>query len=290
METQLVPQQEARPLSQERLTAANLKADFDLIMQVMKAVMNEGMDYGIIKGCQKPSLWKPGAEKLNVAFRLNGKPQIDDLSTPDEARYRVISEFIHIPTGQSIGFGVGEASSDEEKYKWRKSVSPAEWDATPEDRRRLKYYAEGNPVKQVRTNVADIRNTILKMADKRSYVSGTLKCTAASSVFTQDLEDLNDDLRAVVADDERATVQPVTTPKAKDTPAATAPTPQPNGAAQTETKPAANGPDTSTLRKMTSRFPGKCEGCDGEIAKGTEIFYDGDRKVAYHSACVGTGS
>lgn len=238
--------------------------------------MVEGMDYGKIPGCEKPTLFKPGAEKLGVTFRLNGNPTIEDLGTPDEARFRVKTEFIHIPTGQSIGFGVGEASSDEEKYKWRKAVSAAEWDATPEDRRRFKYYRDGEPGKQVRTNVADIRNTVLKMADKRSYISGTLKSTAASSIFTQDLEDLNEDLRSVVAGEDKV-ASPIATPEAKKAEA-----PSQNGVpAQTAARSA-----KERMRKMDCKFDSRCRACTKVIKKGEPIYYDGITQSAYHPDCA----
>jgi hypothetical protein len=38
-------------------------------------------------------------------------------------------------------------------------------------------------------DIADTYNTVLKMADKRAYVSGVIKATAASDLFTQDTED-----------------------------------------------------------------------------------------------------
>jgi hypothetical protein len=41
-------------------------------------------------------------------------------------------------------------------------------------------------------NPADHKNTVLKMAKKRSLVDATLTCTAASDIFIQDIEDLVD--------------------------------------------------------------------------------------------------
>jgi hypothetical protein len=38
-------------------------------------------------------------------------------------------------------------------------------------------------------DIADLYNTCLKMASKRAYIEGTLKVTAASDFFTQDVED-----------------------------------------------------------------------------------------------------
>lgn len=174
---------------QHPLTSGAVVARVRLIQQVMKDVMKENTHYGIIPGCEKPSLWKPGAEQLLVTFRIApDEPKVDDLSSGDCVRYRVTR------TGRSggslVASGVGECSSDEEKYRWRKPVCEKEYDSMPEDRRRLKYRKDGSTYQQVRTNPADVANTILKMADKRAFVAMTLLATAASDIFTQDLEDL----------------------------------------------------------------------------------------------------
>jgi hypothetical protein len=145
---------------------------------------------------RKPSLWKPGAEVLFATFRISVDPIVEDLSTPEEARFRVTAR-AH-SQNLSLGSAVGEASSDEEKYKWRETVCQEEFDATPEDRRRDKWKRSqsGNySIQQVRTEVADHRNTILKMAAKRAYVALALQVTAASDIFTQDIEDLPSELQ-----------------------------------------------------------------------------------------------
>jgi hypothetical protein len=45
----------------------------------------------------------------------------------------------------------------------------------------------------VNDDLADSYNTVLKMANKRALVAGILNVTAASDVFTQDLEDFRRD-------------------------------------------------------------------------------------------------
>jgi hypothetical protein len=47
---------------------------------------------------------------------------------------------------------------------------------------------------QVRTEPADVANTVLKMAKKRAQIDLTLTATAASDIFTQDVEDLPEEL------------------------------------------------------------------------------------------------
>lgn len=207
-------------------TAREIRANVNLIQEVMKEVMKKDVHYGIIPGCKKPSLYKPGSEKILATFRLAVEPIVEDLSTPDCARFRVVTKLTHAPTGFFVGSGIGECSSDEEKYRWRKAVCNQEFDETPEDRRREKwiqpYQKEPYKVKQVRTNVADVANTILKMAKKRAQIDGTLTATAASDVFDQDIEDLPEEMRPE-ADPAKPEIQP---PQEKKTDAAPAEKPQ----------------------------------------------------------------
>ena len=56
-------------------------------------------------------------------------------------------------------------------------------------------------VQQVRTESADLANTVLKMACKRAKIAMVLNVTAASDMFGQDLEDLDAALREFARDD-----------------------------------------------------------------------------------------
>jgi len=182
------------------LTPEEIKARLDRVRQVMKTVMREGEHYGIIPGCKKPSLYKAGAEILNVTFRLSARvAQHEDLSTEDEIKHRFRVEVYDPKTEVIWGDGLGECSSDEQKYKWRETLCPEEWEQAPEDRRRLKYKKRWDrsaqqyvieAVQQIRTELADVANTVLKLGHKRAYVHATIQATAASDIFTQDLEDI----------------------------------------------------------------------------------------------------
>lgn len=175
------------------------------MLEIQKYVMKEGIDYGIIPGCNKPSLFKPGSELLMVTFKISDKPVVDDLSKDDIIRYRVRNDMSSIETGTYLGYGLGECSSDEDKYRWRKSVCDEEWDDTEIDRRREKWFKpykkSAYKVKQVRTSPADVANTILKMAKKRSKIDGVLSVLAASRIYTQDLEDMSKELQEMIAEE-----------------------------------------------------------------------------------------
>lgn len=189
------------------LTAAQVKAQVQRIQEVMAAVMQKDVHYGIIPGTQKPTLYKPGSEKILSTFRIAAHPkEIEDLSTHDEIRYRVKVFGVAMENDQVLfGVGVGECSSNEEKYKWRRPVCDGEFNDTPDDRKRLKWVKgyDGKPdyqIKQVRTNPSDVANTILKMAKKRAQIDMTLTATGASDVFDQDLEDLPEGVVQEVAE------------------------------------------------------------------------------------------
>lgn len=190
------------------LTAAQVRGHVQLIQQVMESVMKADVHYGVIPGTKKPSLWKPGAEVLMTTFRIAVDPQVEDLSVGDEIRYRVRCVGTHQTSGTVMGTGIGECSSDEEKYRWRRVVCDEEFEQTPEDRRRMKFGAKQGggfyKAQQVRTEPADVANTILKMAKKRALVDFTLTALAASDIFAQDLEDMSEELRESVAAEEPA--------------------------------------------------------------------------------------
>ena len=155
------------------LSATAVRQQVNLIQTVMKEVMQEGQHFGVVPGCgNKPTLLKPGAEKLSMTFRLrpimeNGR---DIVITPMENGHREITVYCHIHNaqGMEMATGVGSCSTMEKKYRYRKI----------------------NGVQEENPDIADTYNTVLKMAKKRAFVDGILSATAASDIFTQDIEDM----------------------------------------------------------------------------------------------------
>jgi len=200
----------------QALTIGAMKERVALVLELMANVLEDGKDYGRIPGTDKPTLYKPGAEKLCVAFQLAAEaPSTEDLSTDDQIRYRLAVPIV-APHGRLLAVGVGEASTAEEKYRWRKPVCDEEWDETLLHLRREKWFkGKGGSAykgKQVRTSPADLANTALKMAHKRALIHGVLLATGASSVFNQDLEDFTQELRESVLDADDSTT-PAKTPQ-----------------------------------------------------------------------------
>ena len=177
-------------------TAMDIRAQVNRIQEVMKEVMQKGTHYGVVPGCgDKPTLLKAGAEKLMMTFRLAVDPEIEDLSDSCVRRYRVKTRVTAQIDGTYLGSCVGECSSDEEKYSWREAVCKEEFEATDPSLRREKWKRNLKaPLLQVHTNPADVANTILKMAKKRSLVDAVLTVTGASDIFTQDIEDIPEEI------------------------------------------------------------------------------------------------
>ena len=155
----------------------------------VKAQMVVDEDYGIIPGTKKPTLYKPGAEKLCDFYGLTQDFQFlekeDDWDTGRFA-YTMKCLLTSKRTGTLIAAGVGECNSWEARYRYR-WVWPREAPGnTPPD-------APKNKKGQIRILNEDpysLRNTILKMAKKRAMVDAVLSATRSSGLFTQDVEDL----------------------------------------------------------------------------------------------------
>lgn len=176
-------------------TIAEMKSQIKLIQECLRSLMVKETHYGQVPGCgDKPVLLKPGAELILALFHIAADPKIEEFSDGFDTRFRIVSSGIHTPSGKIIGFGVGEASTSEKKYKWRAAVCHEEWEDTPEERRQIAYVRnyktkQVERIEQVRQNPADIINTVLKMARKRSIVDLCLSTTACSDIFAQDMDD-----------------------------------------------------------------------------------------------------
>lgn len=196
------------------LSIVDIKAQVNLIQHVMKEVMQRDQHYGVIPGTgTKPTLLKAGAEKLCLTFRLD--PQYEIEQQTDGNHLTVMSKCIlwHIPSGQRYGSGMGSCSTKESKYAYRKSSRKCpSCQAEAIIKGREEYgggwvcfkkkggcganFADGdksiesqNDGRIPNEDVADQYNTVLKMANKRSLVAAVLNATAASDIFTQDIED-----------------------------------------------------------------------------------------------------
>ena len=127
---------------------------------IVQSQLKDGVDYGIIPNTKKPTLLKPGAEKILMLLGLRSEFEIID-STRDfkegffqyQIKCRLFKREILITEG------IGSCNTKESKYN----------------------YKDG----------CNFDNVVLKMAKKRALVDSALIVGALSDIFTQDCEDID---------------------------------------------------------------------------------------------------
>jgi len=173
------------------------------VIDYTKKMMVTNVDYGVIPGTgTKPTLLKPGAEKLASLFGLSPRFEIIEREMDWTGRDHDGEPFFYIQYRCTltrgdlvVGQGVGSCNSWEKKYRYR-TVYPNK--ATPEEKERGRLETRGgrNGTYQVyvipNPDPADVVNTIDKMAQKRALVAAVLIAVNASELFTQDVEDYSD--------------------------------------------------------------------------------------------------
>ena len=150
------PKAEAVPVTVEAIPDKPL----DSIELVVAKLLKPNADYGMIPGCKKPSLLKSGAEKLAAFFGFSTSISIENRFENYDKRLVAYEVKVTVTNadGRVIAEGIGAANSQERKF------------------------LKGDFFSQI--------NTVLKMCKKRAYVDGILTATGASSIFTQDMEDI----------------------------------------------------------------------------------------------------
>ena len=201
---------------------AALKVGRQRVEMVQRELMDKKVDYGVIPGTDKPTLLKPGAEKLCLMYGLVATfdPVLEhgDGETQPDLRVLVTCT-LHQGSldGPVVAQGIGSANSWEKRYRYR-SAGRACPDCGCETIKRSQYADKvsgekgwychqkiggcgvqfgakderiiGQQPGQVdNPDPHDVENTLVKIAAKRSYIDGTLRATATSGLFTQDLED-----------------------------------------------------------------------------------------------------
>lgn len=156
--------------SSNKTGAEIVRSQVNQIQYLMQDVLQKGTHYDTIKGCgDRPVLLQPGAEKIALMFRFVPKYEITKEDLGDNHReYDVTCNLLN-EEGSIVGVGMGLCSTMEKKYRYRKDWQTK---ATVENE-----------------DIADLWNTVLKMAKKRAFVDAVRSTTAASDIFTQDIEE-----------------------------------------------------------------------------------------------------
>lgn len=170
-ETKSNTQLAARP---DQIGAIEVRQQVNQIQYLMKEVLKQGEHFGVVPGTKgKPTLFQSGAEKIAYMFHLVPSYEVQRTVLDGGHReYEVTCKLSSRDTGVVMGYGMGSCSTLESKYRYRKK------------------WVNGSQVKEENADIADTYNTVLKMAKKRAFVDAVKSTTAASDIFTQDVEDL----------------------------------------------------------------------------------------------------
>jgi len=188
-----------------------IKEQVGKVQALMSGVLVKEQHFGVIPGTKKPSLYKPGAEKLIMMFRLAPKYEIESVKHDNgHIEYRITCSLHQIGSNDLWAQGVGSCSTLESKYRYRgdsvetdRIVPKAYWDnkdisliggkghfPKKNDEGHWKVFKKEGRMEN--PDIADQYNTVLKMAKKRAMVDATIAATGASDIFTQDMEDFRD--------------------------------------------------------------------------------------------------
>ena len=147
----------------ENINANAVNTTLTKINQFQKIVQSQfrqDHDFGIIPGTKKPTMLKPGAEKIIMLLGLTSEFEILESTRDFEKgffQYQIKCQLKK--DGFVITEGIGSANTRESKY------------------------LKGDPY--------TLDNTVLKMAKKRALVDAALLVGSLSDVFTQDIEDMD---------------------------------------------------------------------------------------------------
>lgn len=197
------------PLDELRLQLVQLE-------EFKRDIMVEGVDYGTIPGTPKPTLLKPGAEKLTLVFGLAPSFTVSNRIEDWERgffHYETKCDLVSKRTGEIVASAHGSANSKEPRYRWR-DAKPTCPDCGFDLRRSKKlpgateeagWYCWGKiggcgaqwPKETVKAvgrienpEPYELVNTLLKMSEKRSLVAAALIATGGSGIWTMDIEDM----------------------------------------------------------------------------------------------------
>lgn len=187
----------------------DLKKRSYLVTEIKKEVMKENLHYGLVPGCgKKPTLFKNGAELLCMSFGLSPESNIQINELGEGHREYIVTTTLRNQNGFVVASSAGSCCTKESKYRYRgneliatgKPVPKEYWVsknnailgtgcvAKKDENGNWMIFKKGENKKE-NEDIADVYNTVLKMAVKRSLVASVLLATGGSCEFTQDIED-----------------------------------------------------------------------------------------------------
>lgn len=198
------------------------KAKFEQVRKYTMSCLTKDIDYGKVAGISKPSLLKPGAEKICSLFGLTPKfVCIDKImnwngegNPGDEPFFYFEYRCDLYRAGEFVASCEASCNSWEKKYRYRRGelVCPNCGKALRKSKNDDGYYCwakqggcganfPSNDARITNQKVGDVKNmdtaeqvnTFQKMAQKRAFVGAVLIACNLSEYYTQDVEDMTHD-------------------------------------------------------------------------------------------------
>ena len=196
------------------------KAKFETVRQYTANCLTKGVDFGTFAGVSKPSLLKPGAEKVCSLFGLTPKFVCVDKTlnwtgegNPDGEPFFYFEYRCDLfRGGEFVASCDASCNSWEKKYRYRRGelVCPNCGKPLRKSKNGDGYYCwakqggcgatfASNDTRITSQKVGDVKNydtaeqvnTFQKMAQKRAYIGATLIACNLSEYYTQDIEDMD---------------------------------------------------------------------------------------------------
>ena len=128
--------------------------------KIVQSQLKQNHDFGVIPGTPKPTLLKPGAEKILMLLGLRSEFEIVDSTRDFEKGFFQYQVRCSLFKGDMlITQGLGAANNRERRY--------------------------------LKQDPYSVDNTVLKMSKKRALVDAALLVGSLSDLFSQDLEDMD---------------------------------------------------------------------------------------------------
>ena len=188
-ENQVVSLLDSMDMGEVKNTLGKISQFQTIIQQTLK----KDHDYGEIGGVTKPTLLKPGAEKILMLMGLSSEYEfMEKIEDYEKGIFAYTMKCVLKKNGQKITEGVGSCNSKEDKYRWRwvkEDDLPIGIDkdtvkSKTDNWGHVKYKIEND-------DICSQANTILKMAKKRAQIDATLTVASLSEIFTQDIEGMS---------------------------------------------------------------------------------------------------
>lgn len=127
---------------------------------LIQNTLKQNHDYGVIPNTSKPTLLKPGAEKIVMLLGLRSEFEIEENLIDQNTSFIRYMVKCRLYRGDIlITEGIGSCNSRENKFR--------------------------------KTSCHNVDNTLVKMAKKRALVDAALLVGSLSDIFTQDIEDMD---------------------------------------------------------------------------------------------------